>query len=84
MARLDGEIYKLQLGDRILRVTIDIPESLDLGTIIKSAKLRMAMQQTGFSSLTEIEKLGIAVLAAIEKAGVYTEKTKKPKRAIRK
>lgn len=64
-----------------MKVTIDIPESLDLDAVMRTAKLRLALQQTGFSSLTEIEKLGIVVLTAIGKAGLSIKKAKNLKKS---
>lgn len=63
-----------------MKIEVDLPENLDLVGIAREIKLRLAMRETGFQSLTGLEELGIVVFIAVEKAGFYKEKIAEPKK----
>ena len=56
----------------MMKVTIEleIPDNFDLIPAEREARLRLAMKETGFSSLSNLEELGILTFVALRKAGV--------------
>ena len=66
-------------------IELEIPNNFDLVAVEREAKLRLAMRETGFSSLTNLEKLGITTFLALTKIALgkkkTTVKTKKKSRA---